>query len=177
MQKKNINMHNKYINTINNYIKKYKNRISEIDNLIELLDTTKVNQKIQLQQINSEKNLLVDKIKDCNWLIKTYHELIVILNKWLNLDDEKLSEMQSQTWYRLWSNNVCLNSSYWHEILWIENNSVDIIFMNHVITKSTVDTLQVLKQADSLLKKWWKYILWKMILFIYQKMNIFQIMT
>ncbi len=42
------------------------------------------------------------------------------------------------------------------EISDIENESIDIIFINHTITKPQVDPYKVLDKAYNLLRKWWK---------------------
>jgi hypothetical protein len=68
--------------------------------------------------------------------------------------------MLSDEWYMLWKNKVNINNSFWDNIEWIDWNSVDIIFINHVITKATVNPIKILQQADKLLcNNWTIYIM------------------
>lgn len=153
---KNIGTLKKIHEHIPESISKNKNRIDELYDIVDTLSLTDTNSKIKLSNLNNEISDLELKNEKFNQLIKSYNELIIILNKWFDLKDTDLSEMSSDKWLQIWKNIVNINCSYWDKIEWIEANSVDIIFINHVITKSTVDPIKLLKQADKLLKEYWK---------------------
>lgn len=102
-------------------------------------------QKIEFGQIKSQ-------IDEFN---KISYEILSYLYKWMELWESNFKSMLSESWIKIWLNNVNLNASSWNSIEWITNNLVDIIFINHVITKSTVNPLSILDEAGKLLKRGW----------------------
>lgn len=153
---KNINTLEKYKALMNDRIKIDKKRLNEIENILDVIDYSITSQRIQLNQLSQEKNWLNKQINTKRKLLNTYDALITTLNKWLDLSDSEIASMFSEQWHKIWKNTLNINPSSGDNIEWIQNNSIDYIFINHVITKSTIDSGKVLKQADRLLKVWWK---------------------
>lgn len=52
-------------------------------------------------------------------------------------------------------NTLKLNPSYWENIQWIEPNSQDFIFINHLLYSFPYKLNKFLSQADKILKPWW----------------------
>lgn len=80
---------------------------------------------------------------------------------------EEIEEMKQVLEDLLWWKNeyqkeryphIKRNNSYGENIVWVEDNSQDYVFLNYVLTKSTVDAEWVLNEAHRVLKKWWKII-------------------
>lgn len=70
--------------------------------------------------------------------------------------------------------NVQRNPSYWEKLVWIEDNSQDVVFLNFVLSKATVQYKQVMQEVLRVLKsdgvviisdnddeKWFLYDFWK----------------
>lgn len=51
--------------------------------------------------------------------------------------------------------NVIRNSSYWENLIWIQDNSQDVVFLNYVLSKDIVDSLKVIDEVKRVLKKDW----------------------
>ena len=150
----NINLIDKYILKNLQNIDNFKLEISEIDNIINEFNLGSVSKL--LTHISNEKAIYQQKINKYEQIVESQYAILEDLNKWLTLSDTDFQSLQSKKWLNLWSNTFNINSSFWDNIEWIDENSIDIIFINHVITKATVNPLNILLEADRVLKIWWK---------------------
>lgn len=50
------------------------------------------------------------------------------------------------------------NISYWENLMWIDDNSQDYVFLNYVLSKETVEFEKVINEVKRVLKKGWKLI-------------------
>lgn len=170
---KNINTFKEFDAYIIKSIFKNQEKIDELNIYTDLINLTDTNSRIRLGAINTKISSLESKNKNLNSLLQTHNELTITLKKWLDLKDIDLEVMSSDKWLQIWSNIVNINWSLWDNIEWIENNSVDLIFINHVITKSTVNPIKLLKQADKLLKQGWKIYIMENDIIYSDNLNIF----
>jgi len=78
-----------------------------------------------------------------------FNNILSDLNKWSNLDIENNKAL-------IWKNEVKIYPTTWEELTEIDNESLDIIFINHTITKNQVNPYELLERANQLLKTGWK---------------------
>jgi hypothetical protein len=90
------------------------------------------------------------------------------LNKW-----ETEWKKNKKSFY-IWKTKVNIFPTIWEKFDWYEKESLDIIFINHTITKPQVDPYKVLENVYYLLKKWWKLYItesWKIDFWVFKLFN------
>lgn len=104
---------------------------------------------------------------DIEWKIIETKKIIDSFNKSLPrktqvVDELKMWKEQIQQWNRVNNNlglqNVHLNNSVWEDIKWIANESQDIVFINHLLTKGKVNPYLILAEASRIVKSGWEII-------------------
>jgi len=76
-----------------------------------------------------------------------FNNILSDLREWESVDDYN---------FKNWDTEIKIHPLSVEKLTWIDNESVDIIFINHVITKNQVDPYKLLSKAYELLKKWAK---------------------
>lgn len=140
--------------------------LEEIDTEINIVDPifdTQVK-----NEIARNKNAILDKIKTFDeknyehykaWntekqeylykLNTEFNNILSSLLKWERVDFTKTS-------FSYWKTNINILPTTWEKIDTIDNESMDLIFINHTITKNQVDPYILLNKAYELLKVGWK---------------------
>jgi len=152
----NIEAINKKITILNEIITKKEEQISELILKEADLDITNTQDKLKYSYFEREIWIFSTIIKNNKERIKSLDQIINELKYWIVLSDNKINSLLSLNWWKLWNTKIELIPTWWEDIIWIENNSIDIIIINHVITKPTVNPNILLSNANKLLKEWWK---------------------
>lgn len=92
-------------------------------------------------------------IKSIEKSISSYLSVIDELKMWKEL-------IQKWKWVKnnLWFKNTNLNSSVWEDIKWVADDSQDVVFINHLLTKPNVNPYLILSEASRITKKGWEII-------------------
>lgn len=96
-----------------------------------------------------------------------FNNIFSDLTSWENTDITNNS-------FSVWKTKVNIYSTTWENISWIENESQDLIFINHTITKNQVNPYILLNKAYELLKVGWKMYItesWKLDLLSFEMWN------
>ncbi len=151
---KDIEYLEKNLQSTNESIKVKENSIKELTKILNhhLYDNTPNWQSryLKLDKQIKETQILLEKIKK-NISIKI--QVIDELKMWKErIKQWKLIKND------LWFQNTNLNGSVWEDIKWVADNSQDIVFINHLLTKPNVNPYLILSEASRITKRWWEII-------------------
>ncbi len=115
------------------------------NNLNEILDT----------QINNIRNLLIENRK---LLINpNKKDIIEIIKKNIKIKENILNNLINRKTLKI--NKTKLNPSNWEDIIWIENNSQDYVFLINIINQNNINPYAILSEAYRITKPWWEIII------------------
>jgi SAM-dependent methyltransferase len=119
-----------------------------------LIEITRNKKKIldlvsKFDEINYDfyKKWETDKQKYYYNLNYEFNNILSDLGQWESVNDFNFIK---------WKTKIKIHPTTWEEISEIEDNTVDIIFINHTITKIQVNPYKLLEKAYKLLKVWGK---------------------
>jgi len=149
----NIEAINKKIAILNKVITKKEGEISALRLKEADLDVTNIQERWIYSHFEWEILKLSNILEDAKKGIKSWYKIITELEYWKELSDIEINNLLSEKWWKLWNTQVQLLVSWWENISWIDEDSVDVIIINHVITKATVNPNTLLSTVSRLLKK------------------------
>lgn len=103
---------------------------------------------IERQIIEIKKN-----IKKFTDSLSSKLQVVDELKMWKELIKKRKSQSNN-----LGFQNIRFNSSVWENIKWINDDSQDIVFINHLLTKSNISPYLILSEAARITKKGWEII-------------------
>ncbi len=139
---------------LENKIIDFQVKLNSNQDFIDYLDISIISECNLFNSYTSENNKIINSIKKLENAINTYKKILIELSYWDNFNEYE--SYLSTNWLYLWETNLKLITDIELDNYWIEEKTADIIFINHVITKSTVDPFKMLDNAFNILKKWWK---------------------
>lgn len=119
--------------------------------------------------IFNEKDLgkLLEKTLESQANIKWLREEYLTKNKWKLSIRSDICEAgivyKECSWWKDYTRekfpNVKRNNSYWEKLVWIDDNSLDFVFLTYVLSKQTVKMQEVINEVNRVLKINWTLII------------------
>jgi len=144
---KNLQTNKTYIEEKEKYILKLN---KELDNYID--DFTTRGQSIY-RDLDREINEIKKNIEKSRKSLSIKLQVIDELKMWKELIKKRKSQSNNFGFQ-----NINFNSSVWENIKWINDDTQDLVFINHLLSKPNVNPYLILSEASRIVKSGWEII-------------------